>query len=82
LNSPAIDCDYTRNRESVTGIDTYNPGVRLIRSSESDMERPVWIDVVDVPAYTGEQPRILGALDALADQFGSKLDRRFGTGHS
>ncbi|MEH2595137.1 hypothetical protein V1278_002050 [Bradyrhizobium sp. AZCC 1577] len=56
--------------------------MRLIRSPQGDMKCPVRIDIVDVPADAGEQPRILGPLDALADQFGPQLDRRFGTGHS
>jgi hypothetical protein len=47
--------------------------MRLIAAANGEIQRAGRRDVVDVTADAGEQTRILGALDALPDEFGAEF---------
>ena len=50
-------------------IDGADARMRLIAAPERDMQHAQHLAVVGISAEPGQQPRILGALDARADDF-------------
>ncbi len=59
---------YTGQGQSGTRIDGLYGGMRIGAAQNIQVQHVVELDVVNIAAVAGEQPRILTALDALSDQ--------------
>ena len=66
----------TRRRARRRAIDGADARMRLLAPAERDMRHPWHLPVVGKGAAPGEEPRILGALDARADDFGPGVNFR------
>ena len=70
--APIRRCEHrndTRRRARRRAIDGADARMRLLAPAERDMHRPRHLAVVGIGAASGEEPRVLGALDARADDF-------------